>query len=230
MSWFSLYCASIMSLSTVSEIPSKDITFVWQDLVSIRLCWLIFFICFVFNSLWDNFNSLYFYRLNGWTNRPTDWLPAAWIELTHIDCSSFSCCKSWIWAFSVESPIAAVVTSQTKPPLDGSSTSCRCRSLTRSCLGSAGCLGAGWMLRSLMGAWEPDGCLGAWWMLGSLRSLCFPEKKHWPRRKQFTGQPGSELLNKLLVLARNLPSIPDFTKNKHQQTSCLLSQHFCYSG
>lgn len=169
MSWFSLYCASIMSLSTVSEIPSKDVTFVWQDLVSIRLCWLIFIICFLFNSLWDNFNFLYFYRLNGQTNRPTDGLLNAWIELTNIGCSSCSCCKSWIWVFSVDSLIAAVVTPQAKPPSDDSSTSCCCRSLAHNCLGSAGCVGAGRMLRSLTGAWETDGCLGAWDLFPFLR-------------------------------------------------------------
>lgn len=164
MSRFSLYCAFIMSLSTVSEISSKVIIFVWQDLVSIRPCWLIITIRFLFNSLWDNFNSLYFYRLSSETNRPTDWLPNAWIELTNIACSSFSCCKSWIWVFYAESPLAAVVTPQTKTPSDGSSSSCHSRSSARSCLGRPGWLGAGQMLRSLT-----DGCLGAWHLFPFLR-------------------------------------------------------------
>lgn len=132
----------------------------------IRLRCLIFIICFLSNSLGDNFNSLYFYRLNGQTNRPTD-CP------TNTDCSSFSCCKSWIWVFSVESPTTVVVTLQTKPLLDSSSTSWHCHSLSYSCLGSNGCLGAS------LDAQEPDKCLGSWWIsFGNLWSLSFPEEKN----------------------------------------------------
>lgn len=99
------------------EIPCKDITFVWQDLsFSVRLCWLILIIYFLFSSLWNCLNSLYFYRYTGQTNRPADQLPDAGRVLRNIGYSRFSCHKSWIWVFSVE-PHTEIVTPPPRPSL-----------------------------------------------------------------------------------------------------------------
>lgn len=68
----------------------------------LRLCWLIFIIYFFFSSLWNNLNSLYFYRYIGQTSRPGGRLPDAWRELRNTGYSRFSCHKSWICVFSVE--------------------------------------------------------------------------------------------------------------------------------
>lgn len=77
----------------------------------LRLCWLIFIIDFLFSSLWNNLNSLYFYRYIGQTNRPGGWLPDAWRELRNTGYSRFSCHKTWIYVFSVE-----LQSSQLLPP------------------------------------------------------------------------------------------------------------------